>query len=424
MQGYWEDHYDEWGVVRPVTTLEVYTINSLCNRVFFGWAILIPLALTIAVSFVLLGLLRDVGLPPPWPWIGAAAWLLAPLATESALWPSVFHVSLGLGLALGSARALRRGGVAVGTLLALASYLCVEQVILVVPFVAWLIAPQEKRRIAAISTGLAAILVLGAYSLWPGSDPGHSFSISERLANLTSKPSFYVSFPGVGLGGHSIPLAVVWALPFSILALAAGAIVGWVGGPALLRGAASKGRSRRPWLLLAALAVVTALMNIPFATGNHEDSPRHFTPTWLALVSFGVILGSQIDWRRHRLVGAMAGLLIVGALLSQSWSSWVRIRTSDIMESTYEDLGNRLPDRAEVAVCGVVRTVVEPAPGGDFAVHDFLGGPGEGFGEEAYLYYTGRIAQFHTAGIFTPTNCPEIEDPDVKIDFDRLVVRD
>src|SRR4029434_3433819 len=84
-------------------------IAGLCQRIPFGFVILIPLALKLGVALMLRGLLRDLRLPAPCPEIGAALCLLEPLGTEAALWPSALHLHLGLGLALGALRLYRRG---------------------------------------------------------------------------------------------------------------------------------------------------------------------------------------------------------------------------------------------------------------------------------------------------------------------------
>jgi hypothetical protein len=54
-----------------------------------------------------------------------------------------------------------------------------------------------------------------------------------------------------------------------------------------------------------------------------------------------------------------------------------------------------VPQDAVVAVCGVERTVVDPAPRGAFAVHDLIY---DWAAHEALEYYTGRSATFVLSG--------------------------
>jgi len=78
----------------------------------------------------------------------------------------------------------------------------------------------------------------------------------------------------------------------------------------------------------------------------------------------------------------------------------------------------RVPEGGHVAVCGVRRTVVEPAPRGGFAVHDFLY---EWAAERAVQYYTGRHATVSLAGELWNRPCPAASAVDAVIGFDELL---
>lgn len=82
------------GANRPTRLLTIAVVASLCERVPFGVVIAIPLSLTLLVAILTAGFLRDLGVPAPWPHIGGALWLLRPLGTEAALWPSGRRVAL------------------------------------------------------------------------------------------------------------------------------------------------------------------------------------------------------------------------------------------------------------------------------------------------------------------------------------------
>jgi hypothetical protein len=83
-------------VVRPARFVELFLISKGCRSVPFDLLILAPLALKFTAAWLLYGLIRDLRLPRPWPELGTAVWLLGPLGTEAALWPSALHVLLGL----------------------------------------------------------------------------------------------------------------------------------------------------------------------------------------------------------------------------------------------------------------------------------------------------------------------------------------
>ena len=69
--------------MRPVRFPVISLIAVTCGRLPFGTLIALTLALTIGVAFLLVALLRDLGLPQQWSYVGGALWLLYPLGAES-----------------------------------------------------------------------------------------------------------------------------------------------------------------------------------------------------------------------------------------------------------------------------------------------------------------------------------------------------
>ena len=79
----------------------------------------------------------------------------------------------------------------------------------------------------------------------------------------------------------------------------------------------------------------------------------------------------------------------------------------------------RIPDGASVAVCRVRRTVVEPAPRGAFAVHEFIY---EWAAERALSCTTpGVTRRSYLSGELWDRACPPTPDVDAVIDFDELL---
>lgn len=416
--GYWQDRWEAQGLFRPATNIEIVVTNGLCRTVPFGLIILIPWLLTIGVAFLTRTFLGDIGVPSPWSEIGAGLWLLAPLGTETALWPATLHVALGLSLALMALRVFHRGGILPGAILSLGSYLSVEQAILALPLAAFMVSPRGKRIRALTFSTVLSLLVLLVYSQKGGSTFGSAVSLSQRIENVFRDSEEYVIMPAIGLGAQSIPAAIRWAFPVSVVVLALGVIIGWMVGPKLLRSSWSNQQRLGMKHAIGALALLV-LINVPVALAfPHPHSPRLFTPTWLALAIFAGIGGSQMHWKRPRLAGAAAGTLIAGALLSMALSSWVRIETSRLIEESMKRIAAKTPDGGVVAICGRTRTLVQPAPHGAFAVHEFMGHP-----EEAYEYYTGKNAEIRVGGYAARSRCPEAEGVDVIFDFQDLVGR-
>ena len=170
---------------------------------------------------------------------------------------------------------------------------------------------------------------------------------------------------------------------------------------------------------VAAFAAVILLVNVPviFAIPQ-QGSPRVFAPTWLALAVAGGLAGAAVRWRRPRLLGAVGGLFGAGALLSLMFSVSVRLDSAEFTAWAANVVAARIPDGASVAVCRVRRTVVEPAPRGAFAVHEFIY---EWAAERALSSYTGRDATIYLSGELWDRACPPTPDVDAVIDFDELL---
>jgi cytosine/adenosine deaminase-related metal-dependent hydrolase len=129
-------------------------------------------------------------------------------------------------------------------------------------------------------------------------------------------------------------------------------------------------------------------------------------------------VGAAVRWRRTALLGAAAGLLAAGALLSLAWSVQVRVASGDIVAQAARELGARVQDGEVVALCGVPRTVVDPAPRGAFAVHEFIY---DWAAADAVAFYSGRHVQFRLAGELWAGPCADPGDVDVVVPFDELL---
>jgi hypothetical protein len=407
------------GAVRPARFVEILLTTGVCQQLPFGFAIAVPLALTLLVAALLRALLNDLDTPAPWPTVGAVLWLAQPLGTESALWPAALHVPLGLALALAALLLHRRGRHGWAAAATLGACLSAEQVILALPLAVWLTAPAPRRRRATVLTLLVVVGVLATYAVWSGADPRLQVPIGDRLRGVVADPAFYVLFPAVGLGVHSMPLAMRWAFPASVAVVAAATLLGWRIGPAL-SGPSQDRPAGRPALLGCTLLVLAliALINLPLILQvPRQGSPRTFTPTWLVLAAVAAAAGSRVRWRRPRLLGAALGLFVAGALLSLALSVSVRVHTADFNEKAVRLLAGRIPDGGVVAVCDVPRTAVTPAPRGAFAVHELVY---DWAARDALYYYTGRNAEFRLAGPLWGTRCPDAAGADVVVDFEEL----
>jgi hypothetical protein len=415
--GFLSSSWDRLGMVRPARFVEIVLTTGICRSLPFGVAIAVSMTLTIAVGLLLRGLLRDLEVRPPWPDVGAAVWFLQPLGTEAGLWPAALHVPLGLGFALVAARCHRRGRHVWAALATAGAVLSVEQTIFVLPFVAFLVAPASQRRRAAATSAAVSGAALVAFVLWPGTDPRLRAGVGDRLIGMFRDPGFYVGYPAVGLGLHSIPLAARWAFPWSIAVLGAGAAIGSLIAARLpQRRQDPDGGLAKP---LAAFVVAIVLVNIPVVLADpRQGSPRIFTPTWLLLAFAAGWFGARLRGRAARTVWTLAGVYAGGAVLSLALSVSVRGASADVVESATRTIAARVPDGGEVAICGIRRTVTSPAPRGAFAVHEFVY---DWAADDALAYYTGQRATFHLSGELWGRACPSPGSVDGVFRFDELV---
>jgi hypothetical protein len=122
------------------------------------------------------------------------------------------------------------------------------------------------------------------------------------------------------LGLHSIPLAIVWAFPWSVAVLLAAAIIGWRIGPRVVS-------ASRPFVTrdlargLAAIGAIVVLANVVvvFAVPQ-QGSPRVFAPTWLVLAIGGAWAGARTNWRRRERWRVRLPSFALGAVLSLAFS--------------------------------------------------------------------------------------------------------
>jgi hypothetical protein len=413
------DSWRELGAVRPARFLEIAAIAGLCQRIPFGLVILIPLALKLAVAVMLRGLLRDLRLPAPWPEIGAALWLLEPLGTEAALWPSALHLNLGLAVALGALRLYRRQRLVWAALATLAACLCAEQVIFAFPLAVALLTPRAQRRRAVATAASVVVAVLAVYATWPGADFRTAVPVTRRLEAFIVDPEWYVIFPAAGLGLHSGLHALLWALPYSVAVLAVGVAGGARAGPILLAGPGAPRLDRRAvlWWGLGVGGLLW-LVNLPLiVTLPRGYTPRTFTPSWLVLVVVAATALSRVHWRRPLLAGATAGAFAAVAVLSLALSVWVRVETAEFTRSSSRWLAARVPEGATVEVCEVPRNAVQPAPVGAFALHEFHW---EWAAQDATRYYTGRDLTVRRTGRYWPGPCPSTPRADLTLTFAEL----
>jgi hypothetical protein len=411
--------WDRLEMVRLARFPEILLTTGACRQLHFGLAIAVPAALTVAIAYVLAGLLRDVGVGSPWPQVAGALWLLQPLGTESALWPAALHVCLGLLLALMALRLHRRGRHASGVAATLGACFSIEQAILALPAAVWVTCSRERRRRATILTAATILLVVISFALWHGSDPRLQSSIGDRLVAAWSDPGFLILFPAVGMGAHSIPLAIGWAWPASVLALLSAGLVGWYLGARMITPSASMRPVASLRAVLGSGAMLIALINIPviFAV-EHQGSPRIFTPTWLVLAGVLPAALAGRAWSTNRVVWAAGGLFAAGALLSLALSVSVRVRSADFVQYAAHRIAGDVRDGGDVGLCRVRRTVTEPAPRGAFAIHEFVY---DWAAQDALRYYTDVRASFRLAGELWERPCPPSSEVDERLRFDRLV---
>jgi hypothetical protein len=419
------------GASRKAHLLEILVTGGVCHHAPFGLAIAVPLLLTIAIAFLLRSLLLDLGVPRTWANVGGALWLLAPLGTESALWPAALHVPLGIALAILAVRLHRHDRSVLAALTVAGAGLSVEQVLLALPIAVWMMTPPARRGRATIETIAVIAVLLAAFVVWPGNDPRLHVTLGERIAEVFHDPMFPLLFAGVGLGLQSIPLAVEWALPASVVVLAAGAFAGWRlvphlaafdardGRPAAASDGVSPAAAWSPARVAVAGLVLLFALNIPVVLNvPHEGSPRLFAPSWLVIAACIAIAGASVGRERLRPWGAVAGVFVAGALLSLALTVWVRLESADFTAYAVDPVATGLPTGSTVAVCGVTRTVVHPAPRGAFQLHEF---DYDWAARDAVEFYTGKRLSFVIAGGAGGGPCPAAGSVDRVVAFERLV---
>jgi hypothetical protein len=240
------------------------------------------------------------------------------------------------------------------------------------------------------------------------------------MSSLISDPAFYAEFPAVGLGLHSIPLALLWGQPLSIVVLVIGGVVGSRVAQREI-GNHGTGRRVRGNVVKTALTVLAliALTNAPVVLGvPRQGSPRLFAPTWLILTGTTALVGSHVRWRNTRLLGVAGGLFAAGALLSLSLSVSVRLASADFTEAAAHELAGNTRDGDVIAICDVKRTVTEPAPRGAFSVHEFVY---DWAAQDALYFYTRRKATFVITGDLVQRSCPRADEVDLRLSFPRLL---
>ena len=420
LAGFMSESFERLGLIRPARFVEIFLTTGVCQNLPFGVAIAVGLSVTFLVAFLLRRLLTMLGSPAPWPDVAAALWLLQPLGLEAALWPAALHVPIGLAAALGSLIAHRSRRLWIGLLLGLAAMLSLEQAILALPLAAWLVAPSDlRRRVAIVMTALSAAVVV-AYLLVPGDDPRLSADATSRVEGLFTDLDFIVAFPAAGIGAESIPLAVRWAFPVSVVVLAAIAAAGWLWGARAWPAPLPTVRSSNIRTLIA-ITLLIVLVNVPVLLNQpRQGSPRIFTPTWLVLAAVAGLWLAGVRWSGVRIAGAVVGLYLGGAVLSLALSAWVRVETADVVEHVSREIAERTSDGDVVTLCEVPRAAVAPAPRGAFAVQDYLY---DWAAEDALRYYTGRQATFRIHSATGDKSCP-VGEAVLTIPFDTLRERD
>ena len=412
--------WPELGAVRLLGRfIELSLIAGLCHAVPFGAIILIPLLVTFAVAYMLWKLLYDLGIAAPWPEIGAALWFLQPLGTEAALWPAALHIPLALVLGLAGLRLYVRGRLLPAALLGLAGSWSLEQVLFALPLAVWVSTPERHRRRATLLSGTVAIGLLAIFFRWNGLSTRTAVPLTDRLVAIVTDPIWYLQFPAIGTGAVSIPLAVRWAFPLSVVVLVIGAVVGaWYLPYLLRRHGSSHWKSGDRLGVAVTFGALGVLISLPvMVTLPHDHGPRVFAPVWLLLAAFAAVCGPKVAWRRVGVAGALGGLFAAGALLSLAFSVSVRIRTADFTEATSRWIGAQVSDGGRVVVCDVPRTVVNPAPNGPFALHEFH----ESWAAEAAVeYYSGRRVEVARAGVYWSQNCGDLLPADLVVSFNDL----
>ena len=371
--GFMAASWQQLGAIRPARMLEILVTASVCGFLPFGVAILVPLLLTLSVALLVRGLLRDLGTPKSWADVGGALWLLQPLGTEAGLWPAALHVPLGLALALAAVRLYGRGRNGWAAVANLGAAMSVEQAILPLILAAWLVAPLGKRRTSGRREWRGGCRRRCQLSALAGCQPAASRR-SARADRGTHEPTpFSMSVfplwvsgctPSRSRSGGRSPGACPYWRP--------AAVVGWRIGPYLTMASRPLGRRELVTGFVAFIAIIVLANVVVVLAVPQQGSPRVFAPTWLVLAVAAGAGGASVRWRRPRLLGTIGGLFAAGAVLSLMLSVSVRLRSADFTARAAAVVAARVPDGGRVAVCHVRRTVVQPAPRGAFAVHEFI----------------------------------------------------
>jgi hypothetical protein len=407
--------YERLGLIRPARFVEIIITSNVCRTLPFGFAIAVGLVFTFVTALLLRHLLKALGSSPPWPDVAAAVWLLQPLGTEAALWPAALHVPMGLAAALGSLINLRAGRRWLGRGLGLIAMLSVEQTILALPLATWLVVRAPRRRTESLAMVAVSGVVLASYILVPGNDPRLAVGFDERIHGLLHEPLFYVKYPIVAAGGQSIPMAVAWLLPGSLILLSVGAIMAgyWAARGERVTPRASCMNSRT----FLTTSILVLLVNAPVLLSSpRQGSPRTFTPTWLLLCCVGALWAGQARWRFPKLTAGLFGIYLCGATLSLVLSVWVRVQTADIVEQAAVAVAARTTDGDVVTLCDVPRSAVSPAPRGAFSVQDYVY---DWAAADALRYYTGRRVLFHIQQAGRNGPCAP-DDSDLVLEFEGL----
>jgi hypothetical protein len=414
---YLQEIWRDTGVVRPARFIELFLISESCTTIHYGFVILVPLVLKLAAAVLLAKVLRRMDLPTPWPEIGAVLWLLEPVGTEAALWPAALHVPLGLVLGLAAIRTFQDGRFVLAGLASLGAALSVEQVIFALPLAVWLTCPRDHRRRAAVVAGVMMMIVLAAYATWPGQNERQALTLGERWQQLMAKRAWYVFFPAAGLGLYSGAIGFQWAFPYSTAVAAVFVLAGWWMAPRLLEGhTVPPLRAANTIESGAAAGLLLVLINLPLIVTEVGYSARTFTPTWLALSGAIPWMAARVRWRRLRIVGVIAGTFAGFAILSLTFSVFVRLRTDTFNRAAAQWIADRTQNGSVVAVCDVARTVVDPAPLGAFHLHEL-----HSIWPHWIEYHTGRVVEIRRSSErYWGSRCPDLTGADLVIQFPEL----
>src|SRR4029450_4619050 len=97
------------------------------------------------------------------------------------------------------------------------------------------------RRRATVVSGVVFLVLLATFMRWPGGSTRTALPLTDRVLPTLPDPLWSVRYPAIGTGAVSIPLAVRWAFPWSVLVLAVGSMLGVRYAPALIRQQGSGG---------------------------------------------------------------------------------------------------------------------------------------------------------------------------------------